>query len=482
MSSYALVLQICISIMSVSTQKVKNMDEMKKVISISNDISNKVNKIDSNLGKMKNDIVTINDDLKEDILGEFNANFDEIKDEIQSDSALAASQFNINIQPNNFIFAKPTWGPAFAIKFTVVFHSLPMFNEVQSLLDFFTADQRLSENVRKIIPEISIANVVKNDGPTLTVSYLTGIEEFQLKTLRFPKIEAGKPYKVSINLKNNGNITHDDQHMNGTFYTTVNGKTDSFFVKQLFIFQTMGISAGAGSLTANATVSNFLFNDYLEDIILQKPTIIGTAPTWTDVYSTTIRASIKKLPDQTDGLQNLFKLITPNESSGNVSSLYNMRFSILDTLLPIVNVASSLFPLVADVERPGKGSGHKLCVKINSQSTGCDLSGDLKNRNPTITLQQYKTHDNKYQVSAIVDGVPLKTKSGMTYAENPYGKTFHNVKMGLKQPTDMAAQPAQNCRETENYEALGFFDGLSGIIEKVAPVVGDLAKVVVKHI
>ena len=50
----------------------------------------------------------------------------------------------------------------------------------------------------------------------------------------------------------------------GTFYATVNGKPSSFFVEQLFVFQTMGISMGAGKLTANATVSNFLFNNYLE--------------------------------------------------------------------------------------------------------------------------------------------------------------------------------------------------------------------------
>jgi len=108
-----------------------------------------------------------------------------------------------------------------------------------------------------------------------------------------------------------------------------------------------------------------------------------------------------------------------------------------------------------------------LCVQINSDSSGCDLSGDLNHRNPIITLQQYKTHDNKYQVSALVDGVPLKTKYGMSYVENPHGKTFSNVKMGLKQ------QIAGN---------RGFFDDLLGTVKKVTPVVGDLAKVVVKHI
>ena len=66
-----------------------------------------------------------------------------------------------------------------------------------------------------------------------------------------------------------------------------------------------------------------------------------------------------------------------------------------------------------------------------------------------------------------MDGEPLKTKYGMSYVENPHGKTFSNVKMGLKQ------QIAGN---------RGFFDDLLGTVKKVTPVVGDLAKVVVKHI
>lgn len=83
MKSYALVLHICIFIMSVNTQRDKNKNALKKVINMSKDISKKVNKIDGNIGKMKNEIVSIND-LKDDIVGEFNANFDEFKGDFQT--------------------------------------------------------------------------------------------------------------------------------------------------------------------------------------------------------------------------------------------------------------------------------------------------------------------------------------------------------------------------------------------------------------
>merc|ERR1712131_268624 len=96
MKSYALVLH-GIFIMSVNTQRDKNKNALKKVINMSKDISKKVNKIDGNIGKMKNEIVSIND-LKDDIVGEFNANFDEFKGDFQTENVPTASPFNINIR------------------------------------------------------------------------------------------------------------------------------------------------------------------------------------------------------------------------------------------------------------------------------------------------------------------------------------------------------------------------------------------------
>jgi len=82
MKFYALVFLIFFSL-CVSAQRDKTKNALKKVINMSKDISKKVNKIDGTVGKIKNDIVSLNDDMKEDMMHEVNANFDEIKDKLQ---------------------------------------------------------------------------------------------------------------------------------------------------------------------------------------------------------------------------------------------------------------------------------------------------------------------------------------------------------------------------------------------------------------
>ena len=47
----------------------------------------------------------------------------------------------------------------------------------------------------------------------------------------------------------------------------------------------------------------------------ENPVVLGTASSWTDVYKTSMRAAIDKLPDQTSVVANLFSLVTPKASS-----------------------------------------------------------------------------------------------------------------------------------------------------------------------
>jgi len=109
--------------------------------------------------------------------------------------------FTIGISPNNFVSAKPTWGPYFAIAFSLEFDDLPSEDkEVKQVMQFFSADERFKDSVLgNLIPAISIINVAGN--PTLAVKMQLSDNEDDTAIFSFPDIIKDKVYDVLITQK-----------------------------------------------------------------------------------------------------------------------------------------------------------------------------------------------------------------------------------------------------------------------------------------
>ena len=84
--------------------------------------------------------------------------------------------------------ALPTWGPYFAIQFSIKFDELPTDDsEVKQVMQLFSADERFNNGkLGKLIPAISVINV--GGSVTLTVQMQLSDKDDDTTTLKFPDI------------------------------------------------------------------------------------------------------------------------------------------------------------------------------------------------------------------------------------------------------------------------------------------------------
>jgi len=348
--------------------------------------------------------------------------------------------FSFAVSPNNFELAKPTWGPAFAIEFSVIFHALPEEGEAQNLVQFISADERLeNENAGTSLPTIQILNI---DGTaTMGIQLSTGLDGEDTKSVFFKGLEEEVFYKVYMTLTNLED--EDDIHINGEFIATINNEPttpDNILVKTLIVYNNLGIFAGNGDHPADATINSLKINNIFEPVSLQSGTensnvgrVIGTAASWTDVYQTTLDASIDELPDQKGNIANLFSLITSKVPSPKVADLYSEDISDYDA-------ASSELPSV-NVKTLDDGS-NEWCLYKDAHSSDCDLTLGIQTEklNASVTLSQLKVKNEQeeyeYQLSCQINGQSLTNpKDGSNYVVVEDAKTFDNVKYSLATPS-----------------------------------------------
>jgi len=405
--------------------------------------------------------------------------FMDLIDNYANRARFSDENFSFDVSPNNFALAKPTWGPAFAIEFSVLFDVLPEEgDDPQNLIQFISADNRLvNENAGTSLPTIQVLNI--EGTAALGIQLSTGFNGEDKKSVFYKGLEEEVIYKVYITLINDDD--DDDIHVKGRFIATINNEptTPSYItVDTLIVYNNLGIFAGNGDNPSFATINSLKINNIFEPVSLQSGTkksnvgrVIGTAASWTDVYQTTLDASIDQLPDQKGNIANLFSLITSKVPSPKVTDLYS-------TDLTDHQAASSELPSV-NVKTLDDGS-NEWCLYKDAQSSDCDLTLGIPNEiaNAKVTLSQLKVK-NEYQLSCQINGKSLTNpKDGSNYVVVEDAKTFDNVKYALATPSFSDNEYKNNDYLNKKAKTVrGLFD-IVGKAINVASTVGTIGKAV----
>jgi len=370
--------------------------------------------------------------------------------------------FTIDIHPNNFVAAVPTWGPYFAISFSLKFDDLPSEDkEVKQVMQFFSADERFEGSVLgNLIPAISIINVAGN--PTLTVRMQLSDDVDDTATFPFPDIVKDKVYDVLI--------TQKPEISNEVFFTvSVTGHSNQNELLKFapVIYNTLGIficNSKDGD-SANAKVTNLMFNNIGKDKKIDTPSLYGVASSWTPEYAMTLSSAFDELPDQSGSLTNLMSLVGTAPGPSNFVDLYNQDANESqgdkDSSLPNINVL-----------RDAADEKYYWCFMVKYESTetlpsshkDCDLT-NLEGSNQPVAKKEHSIvfYNTEGKTSAAVDGTKLTNyKTGLDYVNSAFTTTLNNVKVAL-------GQKLGNKRKDPRF--------LGAIVGALTPAVGQLASV-----
>jgi len=382
------------------------------------------------------------------------------------------SPFSFKVASNNFVLATPTWGPGFIITMSVVFDDLPgEHDKAQNLVEFFSADKRFENipNGGRSLPTIQVLYI--KGSPTLGIQISLGLSN-QTKDLFFPNLEKGRTYDIVIKMTPTTEV--DRFHAKAKFTVEVNNfpaqpehpsDPNEITIDVPASYTNLGIFAGNGDNFAKATISDLKIGNLFTPTDFGKVkkagdqgTVLSTAATWTDVYQTAMDLSVEKLPDQTDNIANLFKLID-DKNENPVLNAFNTDLSdFVDehSKLPSVNVKTS-------------NDGNHWCMYKNGESTDCDLSLKIPENfsgSATVTLKQLIGKDetglfDEHHLSCHVNDVPLKTSDGKNFVVVNNADTYQNVKYILAGKSRDKGKVASN---------RGLFDFIGKVVNVVTTV------------
>jgi len=399
------------------------------------------------------------------------------------------NDFKKKITNNDFAWAKPTWGPSFAIEFVLTVYELPLEGQFQNVLQFFSADPRFSKTTQgRSIPTIELSRHENSELGVLGVQMEVDVDlntgEPKTKDMYYDNIVPNWPYTILMTL--HAEQVPGESHTKGYFSLSVNGhKIQTFEVSPLIMYNTLGIFAGNGNNTANASIENFKYNNIEEvytiggEISRQStnggdPLIVGTAPSWSKAYSVGMDASISQLPDKTAQVANLFKLLTPSSLSNTellklTASLdnHNGKSQLPSMNIRTINNEQHWCVFHKDPESDTVPCALQLPLPEISKKRGFfdDLFNVAIQVAPLLLIRNEKV---EYRMYATVNGAKLTIPDGsLDYFIIPEDDVMkhENVKLGL----------------AANDQTPGFrsdIPGIVGTVNKIVSVGGELASLI----